>query len=238
MGWVPSGLHIQNKHKSDNSQGILCRLEAIVTSFSHAWCRWGLLHTAWIILRSYCTWQNEDCTFYMSELAHLCYGCRHSSYSFWPRNVWANIIVIIIFLANSFFIKVPIKQCRYCILVWLVLPLGFVLENSEAFNQLGKGITAVFSCLQNQSECFLDVAHVWKWKIRTPNIFLILPYLHLGPFIITMSGSPEASEESPENFKTKVIAQLTIYLSQEDSKGKVKESKSQKMSSHFWKTTT
>ena len=52
-----------------------------------------------------------------------------------------------------------------------------------------------------------------------------------------MSGSPEAPEESPENFKTKVIAQLTIYLSQEDSKGKVKESKSQKMSSHFWKTT-
>ena len=53
-----------------------------------------------------------------------------------------------------------------------------------------------------------------------------------------MSGSPEAPEESPENFKTKVIAQLTIYLSQEDSKGKVKESKSQKMFSHFWKTTT
>ena len=51
-----------------------------------------------------------------------------------------------------------------------------------------------------------------------------------------MSGSPEAPEESPENFKTKAIAQLTIYLSQEDSKGKVKESKSQKMSSHFWKT--
>ena len=44
-----------------------------------------------------------------------------------------------------------------------------------------------------------------------------------------MSESPEAPEELPENFSTKVIAQLTIYLSQEDSKGKVKESKSQKM---------
>ena len=38
----------------------------------------------------------------------------------------------------------------------------------------------------------------------------------------------ESLEELPENFETKVIAQLTIYLSQEDSKGKVKESKSQK----------
>ena len=76
---------------------------------------------------------------------------------------------------------------------------------------------------------FLDVAHVWKWKIRTPNIYLILPYLPLGPFIITMSESPEAPEELPENFETKVIAQLTISLSQEDSKGKVKESKSQKI---------
>ena len=65
--------------------------------------------------------------------------------------------------------------------------------------------------------------------MRSLNIFLILPYLHLGPFIITMSGSPEALEELPENFETKVNAQLTIYLSQEDSKGKVKESKSQKM---------
>ena len=44
-----------------------------------------------------------------------------------------------------------------------------------------------------------------------------------------MSESPEAPEELPENFEAKVIAQLTIYLSQEDSKGKVKESKSQKM---------
>ena len=44
-----------------------------------------------------------------------------------------------------------------------------------------------------------------------------------------MSESPEAPEELPENFETKVIAQLTIYLSQEDSKGKVKESKSQKI---------
>ena len=57
-----------------------------------------------------------------------------------------------------------------------------------------------------------------------------------------MSESPEAPEELPENFETKVIAQLTIYLSQEDSKGKVKESKSQKEracldSSHFWATT-
>ena len=44
-----------------------------------------------------------------------------------------------------------------------------------------------------------------------------------------MSESPEVPEELPENFSTKVIAQLTIYLSQEDSKGKVKESKLQKM---------
>ena len=44
-----------------------------------------------------------------------------------------------------------------------------------------------------------------------------------------MSESPEAPEELPENFETKVIAQLTISLSQEDSKGKVKESKSQKI---------
>ena len=43
-----------------------------------------------------------------------------------------------------------------------------------------------------------------------------------------MSESPEAPEELPENFETKVIAQLTIYLSQEDSKGKVRQSKSQK----------
>ena len=53
-----------------------------------------------------------------------------------------------------------------------------------------------------------------------------------------MSESPEAPEELPENFETKVIAQLIIYSSHKDSKGKVKESKSQKMSSHFWKTTT
>ena len=55
-----------------------------------------------------------------------------------------------------------------------------------------------------------------------------------------MSGSPEALEELPENFETKVNAQLTIYLSQEDSKGKVKESKSQKMKEAvftFWTTT-
>ena len=43
-----------------------------------------------------------------------------------------------------------------------------------------------------------------------------------------MSESPEALEELPENFETKVIAQLTINLSQEDSKGELKESKSQK----------
>ena len=43
-----------------------------------------------------------------------------------------------------------------------------------------------------------------------------MPYLHLGPFIITMPESPEAPEELPENFETKVIAQLTIYLIQED----------------------
>ena len=43
-----------------------------------------------------------------------------------------------------------------------------------------------------------------------------------------MSESPEAPEELPENFETKVIAQLTVYSSQKDSKGKVKESKSQK----------
>ena len=44
-----------------------------------------------------------------------------------------------------------------------------------------------------------------------------------------MSESPEAPEELPKNFGTKVISQLTIYSSQKDSKGKVKESKSQKM---------
>ena len=67
--------------------------------------------------------------------------------------------------------------------------------------------------------------------IRTLNIFLIfkLPYLRLDLFIITMSDSPEAPEELPENFETKVIAQLTVYSSQKDSKGKAKESKSQKM---------
>ena len=43
-----------------------------------------------------------------------------------------------------------------------------------------------------------------------------------------MSESPEAPEELPENFGTKVISQLTIYSSQKDSKCKVKESKSQK----------
>ena len=43
-----------------------------------------------------------------------------------------------------------------------------------------------------------------------------------------MSESPEAPEELPENFETKVIAQLIIYSSHKDSKGKVKGSKSQK----------
>ena len=43
-----------------------------------------------------------------------------------------------------------------------------------------------------------------------------------------MSKSPEVPEELPENFETKVIAQLAVYSSQKDSKGKVKESKSQK----------
>ena len=43
-----------------------------------------------------------------------------------------------------------------------------------------------------------------------------------------MSESPEAPEELPENLETKVIAQLTVYSSQKDPKGKVKESKSQK----------
>ena len=39
-----------------------------------------------------------------------------------------------------------------------------------------------------------------------------------------MSESPEAPEGLPKNFETKVIAQLTIYLSQEDSKSqKMKE---------------
>ena len=55
-----------------------------------------------------------------------------------------------------------------------------------------------------------------------------MPYLYLGLFIITMSKSPEAPEELPENLETKVIAQLTVYSSQKDSKGKVKELKSQK----------
>ena len=51
-----------------------------------------------------------------------------------------------------------------------------------------------------------------------------------------MSIPLEAPEELPENFETKVIPQLTIYLSQENSKGRIKESKSQKiksLSSHF-----
>ena len=39
-----------------------------------------------------------------------------------------------------------------------------------------------------------------------------MPYLPLGPFIITMSESPEAPEELPENFETKVIAQLTTSV--------------------------
>ena len=43
-----------------------------------------------------------------------------------------------------------------------------------------------------------------------------------------MSKSPEAPEELSENLETKVIAQLTVYSSQKDPKGKVKESKSQK----------
>ena len=43
-----------------------------------------------------------------------------------------------------------------------------------------------------------------------------------------MSKSPEAPEELPENLETKVIAQLTVYSSQKDPKGKVKESKFQK----------
>ena len=43
-----------------------------------------------------------------------------------------------------------------------------------------------------------------------------------------MSESPEAPEELPKNLETKVIAQLTVYSSQKDPKGKVKESKSQK----------
>ena len=43
-----------------------------------------------------------------------------------------------------------------------------------------------------------------------------------------MPESPEAPEELPENFETKVIAQLTIYLSQED-KGYSKRVKISKM---------
>ena len=43
-----------------------------------------------------------------------------------------------------------------------------------------------------------------------------------------MSKSPEAPEELSDNLETKFIAQLTVYSSQKDPKGKVKESKSQK----------
>ena len=66
---------------------------------------------------------------------------------------------------------------------------------------------------------------------RTLNIFrliFMLPYIPPSLFIITMSELPEAPEELSENLETKVIAQLTVYSSQKDPKGKVKESKSQK----------
>ena len=44
-----------------------------------------------------------------------------------------------------------------------------------------------------------------------------------------MSESPEAPEGLPENFETKVILNLLFIQTRRSSKGKVKESKSQKM---------
>jgi len=43
-----------------------------------------------------------------------------------------------------------------------------------------------------------------------------------------MSKTPEAPDELPETFEAKVIAQLTVYATQKDAKGKAKESKTQK----------
>ena len=51
----------------------------------------------------------------------------------------------------------------------------------------------------------------------------------IPPSRSTMSESPEAPEELPENFETKVILNLLFIQTRRSSKGKVKESKSQKM---------
>ena len=48
-------------------------------------------------------------------------------------------------------------------------------------------------------------------------------------FLYTMSETPEAPDELLETFEAKVIAQLTVYATQKDAKGKVKESKTQKL---------
>jgi hypothetical protein len=44
-----------------------------------------------------------------------------------------------------------------------------------------------------------------------------------------MSESPEHQDDDlPESFETRVIAQLAVYSTSKDAKGKVKESKTQK----------
>ena len=50
----------------------------------------------------------------------------------------------------------------------------------------------------------------------------------IPPSRSTMSESPEAPEGLPENFETKVILNLLFIQTRRSSKGKVKESKSQK----------
>ena len=93
-------------------------------------------------------------------------------------------------------------------------------------------ITAIFSPMRNSSKNILGVASVQKRKIRTPKAFKVFPLQQRSVFppviLDTMSETPKAPEELPENFEAKVIAQLTVYSSQKDAKGKVKESKAQK----------